>query len=255
MTLTFQTKAHGPKVGYLFPGQGAQAVGMGQKLYEQSPAAREVFQQVDDALGKSLTRIMFDGPEEELRQTVNAQPGIMAVSLALVKAMEERLGEDHALELGEMETLVGAVGTGVGVLDPGHEHAGPGEGLEELRDERDGPADAHVDRLGAVPGLGEGRAGGVVRRTGGIDLGRLAGVDDGVGERGAPRGVGLEVLDEAGDATGFPAAPLTIVLGDDRAPTEAERAVLESAPRVRLGDRSLLSSACITLAHSRLDSA
>ena len=61
------------------------------------------------------------------------------------------------------------------------------------------------------------------------------------------------LLDEAGDATGFPAAPLTIVLGDDRAPTEAERAALESAPRVRLGDRSLLSSACITLAHSRLD--
>jgi len=120
MTLTFQTKAHGPKVGYLFPGQGAQAVGMGQKLYEQSPAAREVFQQVDDALGKSLTRIMFDGPEEELRQTINAQPGIMAVSLACVKAMEERLGEDELPEpvvmaghsLGEYSALAVA-----GVLD------------------------------------------------------------------------------------------------------------------------------------------
>ena len=120
MTLTFQTKAHGPKVAYLFPGQGAQAVGMGQKLYEESPAAREVFQQVDDALGRSLTRIMFDGPEEELRQTVNAQPGIMAVSLACVKAMEERLGEDELPEpvvmaghsLGEYSALAVA-----GVLD------------------------------------------------------------------------------------------------------------------------------------------
>ncbi|OIR10562.1 MAG: hypothetical protein BEU05_01345 [Marine Group III euryarchaeote CG-Bathy2] len=61
------------------------------------------------------------------------------------------------------------------------------------------------------------------------------------------------LLDEAGDATEFPAAPLTIVLGDDRDPTEAERGALASAPRVRLGDRSLLSSACITLAHHALD--
>ena len=120
MTLTFETKARGPKVAYLFPGQGAQAVGMGQKLYEQSPAAREVFQQVDDALGRSLTRIMFDGPEEELRQTVNAQPGIMAVSLACVKAMEERLDENELPEpvvmaghsLGEYSALAVA-----GVLD------------------------------------------------------------------------------------------------------------------------------------------
>ena len=120
MTLTFETKAHGPKVAYLFPGQGAQEVGMGKKLYEQSPAAREVFQQVDEALGRSLTRIMFDGPEEELRQTVNAQPGIMAVSLACVKAMEERLDEDELPEpvvmaghsLGEYSALAVA-----GVLD------------------------------------------------------------------------------------------------------------------------------------------
>lgn len=95
MTLTFQTRARGPEVAYLFPGQGAQAVGMGRDLYEQSSAAREVFEQVDDALGKSLTKIMFDGPEDELRQTENAQPCIMAVSLACVKAMEERLGEDQ----------------------------------------------------------------------------------------------------------------------------------------------------------------
>lgn len=94
MTLSFMSATRGPEVGYLFPGQGAQAVGMGQQLYNESSAAREVFQQVDEALGRSLTDIMFNGPEESLRQTINAQPGIMAVSLACIKAMEEKLSPD-----------------------------------------------------------------------------------------------------------------------------------------------------------------
>jgi tRNA (pseudouridine54-N1)-methyltransferase len=63
------------------------------------------------------------------------------------------------------------------------------------------------------------------------------------------------LLDEAGDATGFPAAPLTLVLGDDRDPTEEEREALAGAPHICLGERSLLSSACITLAHHALDGA
>ncbi len=92
MTLTFKTESHGPEVAYLFPGQGAQAVGMGKELYDSSPAAREVFEEIDDALGRSLTKMMFEGPEDDLRQTVNAQPGILAVSLACVKAMEQELG-------------------------------------------------------------------------------------------------------------------------------------------------------------------
>ncbi|MDP6072868.1 MAG: ACP S-malonyltransferase [SAR202 cluster bacterium] len=91
MTLTFHKRAEGPQVAYLFPGQGAQAVGMGKQLYDASPGAREVFNEVDDALGRSLTKVLFEGPEDELRQTINAQPGIMAVSLACVKAMEENL--------------------------------------------------------------------------------------------------------------------------------------------------------------------
>ncbi|MCI0869770.1 MAG: ACP S-malonyltransferase, partial [Chloroflexi bacterium] len=57
----------GPEVGYLFPGQGAQAVGMGRQLFNESSAAREVFQQVDESLGRGLTDIMFNGPEETLR--------------------------------------------------------------------------------------------------------------------------------------------------------------------------------------------
>jgi [acyl-carrier-protein] S-malonyltransferase len=92
MTLGISPSIHGRDVAYLFPGQGAQAVGMGKKLHGESAAARAVFQEVDEALGRPLTSLMFDGPEAELRQTVNAQPAIMAVSLASVKAMEERLG-------------------------------------------------------------------------------------------------------------------------------------------------------------------
>ncbi len=94
MTLSFMSATRGPEVGYLFPGQGAQAVGMGQQLYNESLAAREVFQQVDEALGRKLSDILFNGPEESLRQTINAQPGIMAVSLACIKAMEEKLSAD-----------------------------------------------------------------------------------------------------------------------------------------------------------------
>ena len=81
----------GTRVAYLFPGQGAQAVGMGQELYDRSPGARAVFHEVDMALGRPLTTLLFSGQEEELRQTVNAQPAIMAVSLACIKAMEETL--------------------------------------------------------------------------------------------------------------------------------------------------------------------
>ena len=94
MTLTFKNEARGPESAYLFPGQGAQAVGMGKELYDNSSAARDVFDQIDDALGRSLTGIMFEGPEDELRQTVNAQPGIMAVSLACMSAMEQELDPD-----------------------------------------------------------------------------------------------------------------------------------------------------------------
>ena len=94
MNPTFMPEAQGPEVAYLFPGQGAQAVGMGWELYDRCRAARSVFDQVDAALNRPLTKLLFDGPENELRQTVNAQPAIMAVSLACIKAMEENLGAE-----------------------------------------------------------------------------------------------------------------------------------------------------------------
>ena len=72
---------------FIFPGQGSQAVGMGAALAEASRAARDVFDEVDEALGQNLFRLMRDGPEDELRLTENAQPAIMAHSIAVFRAL------------------------------------------------------------------------------------------------------------------------------------------------------------------------
>ncbi len=72
---------------FLFPGQGSQAVGMGVALGQASRAARDVFEQVDEALGQNLSRLMRDGPEDELKLTTNAQPAIMANALAVFTAL------------------------------------------------------------------------------------------------------------------------------------------------------------------------
>ena len=77
---------------FIFPGQGSQAVGMGRDLAAAFPAAREVFQEVDDTLGQSLSRLMFEGPEETLTLTENAQPALMAVSLAVLRVLEREGG-------------------------------------------------------------------------------------------------------------------------------------------------------------------
>jgi [acyl-carrier-protein] S-malonyltransferase len=77
---------------FLFPGQGSQAVGMGRALAEASPAARAVFQEVDDALGQHLFRLMSEGPEEELTLTANAQPAIMANAIATLRVLEQEGG-------------------------------------------------------------------------------------------------------------------------------------------------------------------
>ena len=79
---------------FVFPGQGSQTVGMGKALAEMSATAREVFEEVDDALGQRLSRLMFEGPGEELTLTENAQPALMAVSLALLRVLEVEGGVD-----------------------------------------------------------------------------------------------------------------------------------------------------------------
>ena len=121
MTLHFRPATIGSGVAYIFPGQGAQFVGMGRQLHDESAEAREVFKEVDSALGRPLSKMLLDGPEGDLRETVNAQPAIMAVSLAAVNAMEALGGDDTphpALiaghSLGEYTSLAVA-----GVLDVG----------------------------------------------------------------------------------------------------------------------------------------
>lgn len=81
----------GAVVGLLFPGQGSQFVGMGRDLAERFPAAASVFERTDSALGIALTRIMWEGPENELTATHNAQPAILTHSVAVLEALRDRL--------------------------------------------------------------------------------------------------------------------------------------------------------------------
>jgi [acyl-carrier-protein] S-malonyltransferase len=77
-------------IAFIFPGQGSQAVGMGAELAKAYPSARAVFDEVDAALGQSLSKIMWEGPEAELTLTENAQPALMAVSLAAMRVLSEK---------------------------------------------------------------------------------------------------------------------------------------------------------------------
>ncbi|MBT5048762.1 MAG: ACP S-malonyltransferase [Rhodospirillaceae bacterium] len=79
---------------FVFPGQGSQAVGMGQPLAEAFPIARHTFEEIDDALNQGLSRLMLEGPEDELTLTENAQPALMAVSLAVMRVLESEGGLD-----------------------------------------------------------------------------------------------------------------------------------------------------------------
>ena len=80
----------------VFPGQGSQAVGMGRELAESFATARHLFEEIDDALSQRLSRLMFEGPESELVLTENAQPALMAVSLAVLRVLEKEGGFDLA---------------------------------------------------------------------------------------------------------------------------------------------------------------
>jgi [acyl-carrier-protein] S-malonyltransferase len=102
-------------VAFTFPGQGSQAVGMGKDLADAFPEARRIFQEVDDALGENLSQLIWDGPEATLTLTANAQPALMAVSLAAIRALESRgfslkdkVGYVAGHSLGEYSALAAA---------------------------------------------------------------------------------------------------------------------------------------------------
>jgi len=103
-------------MAFVFPGQGSQEVGMGKALADAFAAAREVFEEVDEALGQNLSKLMFEGPDDALRLTENAQPALMAVSLAVMRVLKAEGGfslEDRAAfvaghSLGEYSALAAA---------------------------------------------------------------------------------------------------------------------------------------------------
>ena len=99
----------------VFPGQGSQSVGMGKELYDNNPAARAVFDEVDDALNQKLSDIIFNGPMEDLTLTTNVQPAIMAVSIAMLRASGIELTKYVAgHSLGEYTALCAAGALSVG---------------------------------------------------------------------------------------------------------------------------------------------
>lgn len=100
------------KIACLFPGQGAQSVGMGKDLFDNQPVARQTFEEIDRVAGRSLSHLCFNGPEEELKRTANTQPTILAVSIAAWKCYEAGGGPRPAYvaghSLGEFSALVAA---------------------------------------------------------------------------------------------------------------------------------------------------
>ena len=97
------------KLAFIFPGQGSQRAGMGKELAEQFPAARAVFDQADQALGFPLSKLCFEGPEEELKLTANTQPALLTASVAAYRVLEEKgIAPDYVAghSLGEYSALV-----------------------------------------------------------------------------------------------------------------------------------------------------
>ncbi len=88
---TTQTAPKAPQIALLFPGQGSQTLGMGRAFYDSVPAAKAVFEEADDALGFPLSKLIFEGPEEDLRMTEHTQPAILTTSVAIWRVLEPEL--------------------------------------------------------------------------------------------------------------------------------------------------------------------
>jgi [acyl-carrier-protein] S-malonyltransferase len=131
-------------LAFVFPGQGSQAPGMGRDLAAAFPAAREVFQEVDEALKQKLGKLMFEGPAEELTLTANAQPALMAHSVAVLRVLEKEGGFDLAARvalvaghsLGEYSALTAARAFDLATAARHRRHGGPAR-----RRSRPGPGD------------------------------------------------------------------------------------------------------------------
>src|ERR1035438_5451088 len=99
------------KTAFMFPGQGSQSVGMGKTLADRFNVARQTFQEADDALGRPLSKLCFEGPAETLQLTENTQPALLAVSIAAFRVLQEQgLKPDYVAghSLGEYSALVAA---------------------------------------------------------------------------------------------------------------------------------------------------
>ncbi len=98
------------KIAFVFPGQGAQSVGMGKDAYDAQEASRAIIDRADAALGFKLSEVIFDGPEESLRQTANTQPALLTISIALHELLKDRMKPDFVAghSLGEYSALVAA---------------------------------------------------------------------------------------------------------------------------------------------------
>ena len=147
------------KLAFVFPGQGSQAVGMGRDLYDSYPEAREVMDQADEALGFSLTRLMFEGPEEELTLTMNAQPALVTVGVAAWRVLKSksifhRWAAGHSV--GEYAALVSA--GAIGFRDAVRLVRRRGELMAEAGAE-------HPGTMAAVLGLGADAVAEAVRRA------------------------------------------------------------------------------------------